>query len=135
MTTWNELIEGALKRIAVVQTGETPSGEEYLDGVRSMNRMIAGWRLKGIYMPFTPVADADGGDTVTLDDEEMDAVETNLELRLSSDYGKQPSGLLLREASDGWNGLYAKYGQSIDQTVDRALLPSRRGGLNRRIWQ
>ncbi len=133
MTTYNEVIEGALKRLAVVQTGQTPSGEEYLDGLRSLNRMINGWRLKGVYMPFSTVADADGGNTATFDDEELDAIEANLALRLSGDYGRQPTPVLARDAAEGWNALYAKYGQSIAQTVDRALLPSYRPGIRRRI--
>lgn len=134
MATYNEIIEGALKRLTVVQTGETPSGEEYLDGLRSLNRMVNGWRLQGIYMPFTTVADADGGNTATFDDEELDAIESNLAMRLANDYGKQPTLKLARDAQDGWNGLYAKYGQSISQTVDHAMLPSRRASVRQRIF-
>lgn len=133
MTTYNQIVEGALKRLAVVQTGETPSGPEYLDGIRSLNRMITGWRMKGIFLPFSTVEDADGGDTATFEDEELDAIESNLAMRLSGDYGKQPTAVLARDASEGWNGLYAKYGQSIAQQVDNALLPSRRASSRQRI--
>lgn len=135
MTTYNQIIEGALERLTVVQTGETPTGDEYLDGLRSLNRMVNGWRLRGMYMPFSTVADADGGNTATFDDEELDAIESNLAMRLANDYGKRPTPMLAQVAQEGLNGLYAKYGQSLDQTVDTALLPSRRGGLRRRITQ
>lgn len=133
MTTWNEMISSALQRIAVVQTGEAPSGSEYTDGIRSMNRMVAGWRLQGLYLPFSPVDTQDGGSTVTFDEDELDAIEANLALRLCNDYGKRPTPLLVAEAGAGWNGLYAKHGQTLDQKVDAALLPSRRSGVFRRI--
>lgn len=133
MTTWNEIIEGALKRLAVVQTGQTPSGEEYLDGIRALNRMVTGWRLQGLYLPFSTVDDADGGETATFADEEIDAIECALAMRMATDYGRRPTPMLAGEAAAGWNGLYARYGQSIDQQVDRALRPSMRPSLSRRI--
>lgn len=133
-TTHNEIIERALKRLAITQVGETPTGEEYADALRAYNDMINGWRNRGIFLPFITVAPEDGGQEVAFDDEDVGAVADNLAVHISMEYGKEPSPLLVAIAQSGKNGLYAKYGASLKSTVDSALLPSRRRGIRSRIF-
>lgn len=121
--TYNEVIKRALQRLAVLQTGDAGDGDQYLDGLHSMNEMVNGWRNKGVYLNFNNVEDTAGGDTTTFDDEDIAAVVDNLAVRLAPDYGKTITPVLAASASSGFSGLYAKYGPSISMRVDRSISP------------
>lgn len=133
-TTHNQIIERALKRLGLTQVGETPSGDEYADGLRAYNDMLNGWRNKGIFVPFTTVADDAGGDEVPFDDEDVGGIANNLAVVIASEYGKNPSPILIAQAVSDRNGLWSKYGASLKSSVDSALLPSRRRGIRSRIF-
>lgn len=125
--TYNEIISRALGRLAVIQTGETPDGNMYLDGIHALNDMVNGWRNKGVYLNFNTVADASGGNSISFDDEDIAAIVDNLAIRFAPDYGKQPSPFVVGSASSGWNALYQKYASEIKMSVDDAILPSGMG--------
>lgn len=121
--TYNDLIKRALQRLAILQTGDAGDGDQYLDGIHSLNELVNGWRNKGVYLNFSTVADDAGGDTVTFDDEDIAAIRDNLAVAIASDYGKQLPPQVAASAASGWSGLYAKYGPSIGMRVDRSLSP------------
>lgn len=119
--TYNELITSAMRAIRTVQSGETPTAGEYAVGIERLNNMVSGWRNAGLQMDWSNLDAADGGDTISFDDEDVAAVTAGLSIELCDDYGKEPSRGLLERASASYSGLYVKWYSGPSMTQDRAM--------------
>lgn len=117
MSTSTEIATSALKRLRVVGSGETPAAADVQDAVKALNLMISSWDAEGL-----------SGESIPLDEKYEAGLIAMLAVRLAGDYGKQPDGILLKDADDGWRRLQAAFIQPETPTFDWALIrtPSRR---------
>lgn len=114
MSSSAQIVTRALKRLNIIQPAESPSAEEAADGLAALNAMIAGWQADGINVS------AD----VPLPSMHEEGVVALLAVRLASDYGKEPSALLLLDASTGMRRLEGAYISAPLAAFDTALTSS-----------
>jgi len=51
LTTWNDIVRRALIEIGAVAAVETPSDEEFSDGIDDLQGMLDEWALEGLFVP------------------------------------------------------------------------------------
>jgi hypothetical protein len=106
-----QIVTRALKRLALVEPGETPAAADAEDGRAALNAMIAGWAADGI----------DVSPDVPLPAQYEEGVVAMLAVRLAPDYGKDPSVLLMADADKGMRRLEAGYISAPLASFDCAL--------------
>jgi hypothetical protein len=98
MTTVAELAARALRRIRVVESGESPAAADQADAEQALTDIHGGWIASGLTIPALPL------------DARFDAgVVAILAVRLSEDYGKGVGPVLLRDASRGERDIMAAF--------------------------
>lgn len=117
MSSSAQIVTRALKRLALVEPGETPSAADAEDGLAALNAMLAGWQADGINV----------SPDVPLPAKHEEGVVALLAVRLAPDYGKEAPVQVYADASRGMDRLYADYIQPPLATFDCALIgmPSR----------
>lgn len=128
MTTMNDVVTGALKRLRVINARQTPDGVSASDGLAALNDMMHSWKAKGVDTDHDTL---EAADDFPLDDEHVQGVKALLAVRLASDYGVAIDEGVARDAGMGWSGLEAEFVKPAeDATVDAGLrnLTSRRYG-------
>lgn len=128
MTTMNDIVTGALKRLRVINARQTPDGVAASDGLTALNEMMHSWKAKGVDTDHDTLT---ASDDFPLDDEHIHGVKALLAVRLASDYGVSIDDGVVRDANMGWEGLEAEFVKPAeDATVDAGLrnLTSRRYG-------
>lgn len=85
MTAAAIIVRGALGLLRVVDANEAPEAEDYADGQRALNAMMAAWLVDGWDLGWTAVANPDDELTSPLWADE--ALIYNLALRLRPFYG------------------------------------------------
>lgn len=98
MATTGEVATKALKRLAIISPGETPSAAELSDATDALNAMIASWTAKGL-----------SNDTLPLSSAHEAGVIAMLAVRIAEDYGKTPGPVLARDAEAGWKALQGAF--------------------------
>lgn len=85
MTAVAVIIRSALGVLRVVDASEPPEAEDFADGVRALNAMMAAWLVDGWDIGWTPVAGPE--DVLTTPEWADEAIIYNLALRLRPSYG------------------------------------------------
>lgn len=91
MATAAEISTRALKRLAIVDSHETPGAADMAHTSEALNAMIQGWEADGL-----------SGDTLPLDPRFEQGLIAMLAVRVAEDFGKTPGPVLLRDADEGW---------------------------------
>lgn len=85
MTATAVIIRGALGLLRVVDANEAPEAEDFADGVRALNAMMAAWAIDGWELGWVPVFSPD--DVIASPVWADEALTYNLAVRLRPHYG------------------------------------------------
>ena len=120
MSSSNDIVKRALKRLGVLAPGEDMDAADAADGNAALNAMIASWQIDGV----------DVASDVPLPSRHEDGIVALLAVRIAPDYGKTPSAQVVADADKGWAGLLAEYIRAPRAQFDTALvnMPSQRYG-------
>lgn len=99
MTTAAVIVRGALGLLRVVDAREAPEAEDFADGVRALNAMMAAWLVDGWDIGWTPVAQPD--DVLTSPQWADDAITYNLAVKLRPFYGASLDADVMALAASG----------------------------------
>ena len=121
--TLNELVNRALRLLAVTRSGEAGTGDQLVDGIEALNMMMAGLRLRGIDMGWQAYTSAQGSETLPYPDEDAGFIASMLAVHLSPEYGKGLSiaPQVIEQSETGRMALWAKYASQRELRVDDAL--------------
>jgi hypothetical protein len=109
-----QIVTRALKRLGLVEPGETPAAADAEDGLAALNAMLAGWQADGINV----------SPDVPLPAKHEEGVVAMLAVRLAEDYGRSPGPILLRDAGQGLRRIEADYVSAPLAVFDLALIAS-----------
>ncbi len=112
MATATQIATQSLKRLGIVQAGETAAAIDVVDATAALNRMLAGF-----------IADGYQGDFSPLDDPRFEqALIDILALRIAPEYNVSPSEIIVRDAARGEAQLDAAYLGVPKSVFDAALV-------------
>lgn len=111
MSSSAQIVTRALKRLSLVEPGESPSAADAEDGLAALNAMLAGWAADGINV----------SPDVPLPAKHEEGVIALLAVRLASDYGREPSAIVYADAERGRTRLQSDYISAPLATFDCAL--------------
>lgn len=97
--TYLELITRAYRLRNVIDETEQPSAEQGVEGLTSLNQMMAEWLANDINLQYIPVDAAQLADTLTLPDYSLAGVTAQLAIRIVCGSSITPE--LQTQASDG----------------------------------
>ena len=125
MATAGDVVSRALRLIKVVGIGRAASAEEMTEGLAALGSLMASWQLQGIQLG--PIAETTLTTTtsIPLPPSHTDALQTNLAMRLSVEYGTPPNPLLMQMAGEGFQALQAAYVQIPILSMNDGLLGGR----------
>lgn len=118
MATAQEIINGALRLLAVIQTGETPTSSESDDSLDALNQMLSGWADQGIDLEH---ADLVLGDTLPYQDNHLAAIRYSLAVELAPEFGKSITPEIADRQDRYFRGLQAVYADPSLLGTDAAL--------------
>lgn len=130
MATARDVVAAALRLIGALAAGETAQAPEAADGLAALNRMMHGWKARGVDLAH---ADLALSDTVALADEYREGLEHLLAIRLAPEYERPANPDLLRTAEEAWRAIQLAFAAPVDLTVEAGLLrmPGARRGTHR----
>lgn len=105
MSTAQQLIEGALKLLAVKRPGIAATAVQLADGLETLNDLLVELQARNIKIPMSLVADVTS--EVGNDDWTNAFLKTELALRLAPEYSLQPSPGLMKMWRDAKRTVYA----------------------------
>lgn len=111
MATANEIATKALKRLGLVNSGESPAAADVSDAVDALSSMIASWDCGSVT-----------GEALPLAARFEEGVIAMLAVRMAEPYGKTPGPVLLRDAARGEAQINAAFIAIPNARVDNALL-------------
>lgn len=112
MSTAPEIVTKALRRLAVIDSTQTPTAEDLRDGTDALDAMIASWAVKGVDVTLDiPLGQAHEAGIIAM-----------LARRLASDYGTDAAPQVMRDAEEGWSALQHAYITAPNATFDDALI-------------
>jgi hypothetical protein len=115
MSSSAQIVTRALKRLGLVEPGESPAAADAEDGLAALNAMLAGWAADG--MNVSP--------DVPLPAKHEEGVTALLAVRLAPDYNRTPNALVFADAEKGMQRLQADYISAPLAAFDLALrMPS-----------
>lgn len=125
MTTALEIVTGALQELGVLDADEAATAEDAARGLKKLNDMIAAWENDDLVLGVPALVLVD---TISLPASHIEALETNLAIRLGPSFGEQPSPITVQLAASGFDALVAAYRVPRSVPVDAGLLstPSQR---------
>jgi hypothetical protein len=120
-----EMITDALRLVNVLDEIKAPSAEQGVNGLRSMNQLLADWERDGIRLGWHVVASVN--DTLPLEAEDERGVKYALACEFAGEYGIEPSAKV-QEIADA---TYARLAKGASQTVvaDLSGLPGESAGI------
>ncbi len=118
-TTARDIVYGALRLIGSVPSGEVPDAEEARDGLEALNRMLHGWKTRGVDIGH---ADLALGDAMVLADEYQEGVKYLLAVRLAPEYERPLTPELASVADGAWRAIQMAYVSPTELTVESGLL-------------
>lgn len=109
MATALSIIKRALRLIAVLDAGITPSAQDSADALETLNCLLAEWHEAGVGLPDYSFA------TLTTDlasdNADRDAIAHALAIRLAPEYGVMPSPLVLSTGENAMARMRLRYFQ------------------------
>lgn len=121
MTTKRQVVGSAFAELGIGSWEFDLQPDEIIDGVNRLDAMMALWSARGIRVGYNGSSndpDADSG----LPDVALEAVRTNLAMRLAPAFGKQINPLTTAQADAGYSYLIA-YFMSVPQRRFPNTLP------------
>lgn len=101
MPTANQIAERALKRLGLVQSGDSASDTDVSDATTALSAMISSWNLNGLSsLPST---------AETYEDRFEQPLVALLAVRLAEEYGATVGPVLARDADDGMKAIEASH--------------------------
>ena len=130
MTTANDVVTGAAKKINVIAAGETLSGQDAADGLQNLNDMLHAFELQGIFLGHTDLALAG---TINLPDSHIEGLKAILAVRMAPEYEKEASMRVQMLASDTESLFITHYAEIPVMSIDSGLtrMPSQYMGRRR----
>lgn len=119
MTTARDMIGAALRLLGVLAAGEEPAAAEAADGLDALNRMLHGWKARGVDIGH---ADLALGDAPALADEFTEGATRLLALRLAPEYGRTLDPALVLSAGEAWAALQMAHGAAAELAAEGGLL-------------
>lgn len=123
-TTALALMTRAFRRLAILEGEEALSAAEAVDGLDTLNEMMAGFGPRGIEYVHATLA---SGDVVNVPDEQTRNVMLLLCYELADEYGIQISQKLAQQIAQAESQLQAAYYVAKPALVDHALRNRRYG--------
>ena len=119
MATATEISTRALKRLGLVQAGDSASAADISDANEALAAMIASWE-----------ADWYSGDVLPLDPRFEQGIIAQLAVRLSGDYGVTPGAGVVRDAQRGMEQMQGSFFTVPQSAYESSLtVTSRNNGL------
>lgn len=106
-----EMIADALRLVNVIDEVKQPSAEQGVNGLRSMNQLLADWERDGIRLGWHVIASTN--ETLPLAAEDERGVKYNLAVEFAGEYGIEPSAKVQAIAEE----TYARLAKGALQTV------------------
>lgn len=113
MTTSSEIATRALRRLGIVRPDETPSAEDSASALAALEEITAEWVGDGMIFPETEYP---------LDSRFQSGVIAILALRLTDEFGKSPTAMLVADAKTGRERLNGAYFVVPQASFDAGLL-------------
>lgn len=111
MATATEISTKALKRLGMVNAGESPEAFMISDCNDALSSMIAGWDCGGLV-----------GETLPLASRFEEGVIAMLAVRMAENFGTTPGPVLMRDAERGEQQINAAFFPVPESQFDRSLL-------------
>lgn len=126
MATALDIIDGAMRKLGLLEANAQPSAEDAALGLTSLNDMCNAWNAQGIYTGFSTLSTSDS--EFILDERHHGGVKAMLADYIAADYGTQASMSVKAQAYKALLLLKADYRPIETLQVDVALqaLPSQR---------
>lgn len=126
MTTMQDIVRGAAKRIGVIRGAEDMDSSDAGDFLEALNGMMAMWPAQGVDVLWSSALALT--DTFPLEAKHEEGVKAMLAVRYAEQFGKAVGPILARDERAGWNALFADYHLPDPMRVDQALanMPSQR---------
>lgn len=118
MATTTEISTRALRRLGVVDPGESPSAADVASATEALTAMINAWEADGLT-----------GDVLPLDARFEQGVVAMLAVRMAEEFGKTPGAVLVRDAERGWEQLQAAFFAVPKSRFDSAIAYTGQGSL------
>lgn len=118
--TKRELVAEALNELALSGMTFDTTPEEQAQAIRTLDRMAAGWTLRGVSIDYAQpdnAGESDPDDDSGISDAHADAVVQNLAVRLCGSYGKQPPAVLLQTAKVAFDALLIEAAAPVPQPL------------------
>ena len=96
MATVAEVVKRALSLINVQPSEAAIQPDEAQSAIITMNYMLASWEGGGIVLGYTPVTTL--GDVLTVPDNSLNGISSNLAIELSPEFGGNVSPILVQNA-------------------------------------
>lgn len=126
MATALDIITGAMRKLGVLELGETPSGDEGAAVLDSLNDLCNSWTGKDVHTGFSTLSST--ADEFILDERHHGAVKALLAEYIAPDYSVAVTPELRKQAYEGWLMIRADYRPIETLQADAGLqaLPSQR---------
>lgn len=98
MTTVLKIVTRALRKIGVIDAGETPSAVDFETAVEELNSMMMEWESEGLAFGWVSVENP--SDAIPLLIEDESAVVYNLAVRCAPEWDMEASGTVVSLASE-----------------------------------
>lgn len=119
MSTYRDVITQAMQELGVLHVGETPSGDEGVDGLTRLNQLMTGLIYDGIDLEFQSVTNIDSD--VPYPDDHIGAFASMLALELTTLYGVTASQEMVAKGLRGKRYLQNRYLKIPPATIDPAI--------------
>lgn len=110
MATSVQIATRALRRLAVISADETPASADIEAAQEALTALINSWEAEGLT-----------ADALPLDARFEQGLVAMLAMRLAEEYGKTPSQVLVKDATDGWSAIRAAFFAVPMSRFDKAL--------------
>lgn len=110
-----ELITDALRLLNVIDENESPSAEQGVKGLRTLNQMMAQWARDGIRLGWYPQTDLQGTAPIETADER--GVTFNLAVEYAAFYGIEPAGKVTEIATQTYGALAKAHQRYFESDV------------------
>lgn len=118
-----ELLKASLLKINVLEVNESPTAEQGVNGLISLNNLMAQWSLDGVDVGYYPQTDQDAETPIAAPN--LRAVIFNLAMELSTDFGVTTSEEVRTIAENTYAALCKSSRKTFES--DMTMLPSAEG--------